>query len=77
MVITFDTNFYRKLVENIDVKDIDKLKTIAQSLTDAEQKKGIVPVMNTCLSLKKVDSKTKSYLCIKTAQKNAKSIMIQ
>ena len=30
-----------------------------------------------CLSLKKVDSKTMSYLCIKTAQKNAKSIMIQ
>ena len=30
-----------------------------------------------CLSLKKVDSKTMSYLCIKTAQKNDKSIMIQ
>ncbi len=46
MFITFDTNFYRKLVEGIDANDNCRLKEIAKSLLNAEKDNDIVSLMN-------------------------------
>ena len=46
MFVTCDTNFYRKIVENIDVNNIDQLKQIAETLINAEQKYNVVSLMN-------------------------------
>ena len=45
MIVTGDTNFYRKIVEEITIKDMWKVGAIVKELTKAERKKGIRAMM--------------------------------
>ena len=71
MFVTCDTNFYRKIVENIDVNNIDQLKQIAETLINAEQKNNIVTLMNPIVAEELLhhlldDTKSKDYKsCLK------------
>lgn len=45
MIVTGDTNFYRKIVEEISIKDMWKVDAIVKELTRAERKMDIRPMM--------------------------------
>lgn len=45
MIVTGDTNFYRKIVEEISIKDMWKVDAIVKELTRAERKMGIRAMM--------------------------------
>ena len=47
MIVTCDTNFYRKLVENVNVRDTRTLDKLIQALVNAERLRGISAMMGT------------------------------
>ena len=47
MIVTCDTNFYRKLVENVNVRDTRTLDKLIKAVITAEHSKGISAMMGT------------------------------
>ena len=45
MIVTCDTNFYRKLAEGVDVSDTGRLDKIISVIVEAEKRKGIKAAM--------------------------------
>lgn len=45
MVVTGDTNFYRKIVENVSINELWKLDAIVKEITRAEKRMGIKAMM--------------------------------
>ena len=76
MTKKFDYLYHRENVEFVSVVVNDDGST-TESEIDIRKNPSQSLITDGCISLKKVDSKTMSYLCIKTAQKNDKNIMIQ
>lgn len=50
MIVTCDTNFYRKLVENVHVRDTKTLDKLILAVINAERSKGISAMMGTVSS---------------------------
>lgn len=50
MIITCDTNFYRKLTEGVDVRDTDRLDKIISVIINAEKRKGVKAMMGSIVS---------------------------
>lgn len=50
MIVTGDTNFYRKIVEEISIKDMWKVDAIVRELTMAERKMGIRAMMGSIVA---------------------------
>lgn len=50
MIVTCDTNFYRKLVEKIKVNDINRLDSIIKKVIQAEKAKGVKAMMGSIVA---------------------------
>lgn len=50
MIVTCDTNFYRKLVENVHVRDTKTLDKLILAVINAERSKNISAMMGTVSS---------------------------
>ena len=74
MIVTGDTNFYRKIVEDISFKDMWKVDAIVNELIRAERKKGIRAMMGSIaaselLSHLQDDPKSRDYRsCLKACK---------
>lgn len=74
MIVTGDTNFYRKIVEDVSIKKPWKLDAIAKELIKAEKKKGIRAMMGSIAASELLshlldDSKSRDYRsCLKACK---------